>query len=306
MGFSSPEELMYVGELLATCGKVQRKVVTDATSARVIAVHEGVSGLRHVQTKCLWIQQKVKGGTLQVSTVPSKDNPADFDTKHLEGDDVQRFSEWINLKDEEKSEDVEEKRRPEAKAIGAPLGMSMALLDNRRRAILSSILTAASVASVKADMDIAATGHDVTETSWTWICQLFFAVAAIFATPLERHWVLEPREQNQSKLQQEEKALTAEYNEEARVKGSEERSRQTWREAMDIFMTGSGFYNSGMCHNTSVETADIVLGVRKRQRGARQGDVPSLSRSKQDSRHGDVETSALGMTHCSREQVNTV
>ena len=61
--------------------------------------------------------------------------------------------------------------------------MAEAFLDNRRQAILRSILTAASVECVIADMDVVATSrtslvqNDRTETSWTWIWLLFFAVA---------------------------------------------------------------------------------------------------------------------------------
>ena len=45
-------ELMYLGEPLATLGYLaQRKVLTDATSARAIAVREVVSGQRRVQVK---------------------------------------------------------------------------------------------------------------------------------------------------------------------------------------------------------------------------------------------------------------
>ena len=47
---------------------------------------------RHVQTKFLWIQQKVKEGILHVITVLGKDKPADIDTKHLKGDDVRNRS----------------------------------------------------------------------------------------------------------------------------------------------------------------------------------------------------------------------
>ena len=98
MSFSSPEreyygicsagaELMYVGELLAILGyQVQRKVLTDATSARALAVREGVSRLRHVQTKYLWIQQKVKLDTLKVSAVLGIFNPACIGTKYVRGE----------------------------------------------------------------------------------------------------------------------------------------------------------------------------------------------------------------------------
>ena len=58
---------------------------------------------------------------------------------------MQRYSKWINLKDEEKSEEVGETPRSAVKAITALFGMAMALLDNRRHAILRKILTGTSV-----------------------------------------------------------------------------------------------------------------------------------------------------------------
>ena len=93
----------------------------------------------------------MKEDTLQVSTVPVKDSPADIGTKLLKEDNVQTFAEWLNLRDEEMSEDAKEKRRPEAEAIAAFFGMAMVLLGNRRHAIMRSILTAASAANVCKD-----------------------------------------------------------------------------------------------------------------------------------------------------------
>ena len=115
---SSGAGLMYVGELLATLGyPVQRKVFTDATSARD---NRGTrrrfwSAACADKSACV-MKQKVKEGTLQVSTVPGKDNLVEIGTKYQKGYDVQRFSEWITFKDEKTTEeDVEETRRPEAK-----------------------------------------------------------------------------------------------------------------------------------------------------------------------------------------------
>ena len=96
----------------------------------------------------------------------------------------------------------------------------MALPDKRRHAILRSIFTAASVASVKADMGIAATSA------------IFFAVATIFATSVAIDAVPRTRATRAEsvKLQHEEKAATAERDEEAGVKKDEEQSRQAERE----------------------------------------------------------------------------
>ena len=100
-----------------------------------------------------------------MSTVPGKDNPADTGTKYEKGDDVQSFSEWINFKGEEASEDATEKRRSETKTIVGTMG--------------GSILTAASVESAKADTDITSTC-----TVWKLVENGYFlrTCATIFAT----------------------------------------------------------------------------------------------------------------------------
>ena len=107
-----------------------------------------------------------------MSTVPGKDNPADIGTKYEKGDDVQSFSQWINFKGEEASEDATEKRRSETKTIVGTMG--------------GSILTAASVASAKADTDITSTctvwklvENDMTETESGYFLR---TCATIFAT----------------------------------------------------------------------------------------------------------------------------
>ena len=45
------------------------------------------SGLRHVDTQCLWIQQRVRDRTIELVKVRGEESPADLFTKHLTGQD---------------------------------------------------------------------------------------------------------------------------------------------------------------------------------------------------------------------------
>ena len=69
-------ELVKVGEQLTTLGYTQqRRVLTDASSARATAVREGVSGVRRLETTYLW--KKLKEGKFQVEAAQEEVNPAD-------------------------------------------------------------------------------------------------------------------------------------------------------------------------------------------------------------------------------------
>ena len=61
------------------------RVWTDSTATRGICVRQGLGKLRHIDTKCLWIQQKVRGKSLELFKVRGEKNPADLFTKHLVG-----------------------------------------------------------------------------------------------------------------------------------------------------------------------------------------------------------------------------
>ena len=87
-------------------------------------------------------------------------------------------------------------------------------------------------------MVIAATIHtmlvqiDLTETSWMWSWLFFFAVATIFARSVAIGAVLGTRATRAEsvKLQHEEKAVTAERDEEASVKKDARKNRSKPRE----------------------------------------------------------------------------
>ena len=48
-----------------------------------ICGRQGLGKLRHIDTQCLWIQQRVRDGTIELVKVRGDDNPADLFTKHL-------------------------------------------------------------------------------------------------------------------------------------------------------------------------------------------------------------------------------
>lgn len=76
------------GSLLHDVGVIlPLRVWTDSTATIGICGRQGLGKLRHVDTQCLWIQQRVRDGTLTLLKVRGEDNPADLFTKHLAASD---------------------------------------------------------------------------------------------------------------------------------------------------------------------------------------------------------------------------
>ena len=59
-------------------------VYTDAEAAKGIASRTGLGKTRHIDVHYLWVQAKVKDGTIKLYKVRGTDNPADILTKLLE------------------------------------------------------------------------------------------------------------------------------------------------------------------------------------------------------------------------------
>ena len=59
------------------------RIWTDSSAAIGICGRQGLGKLRHVDTRSLWLQQKLRDGTLEVRKVRGDVNPADVFTKHL-------------------------------------------------------------------------------------------------------------------------------------------------------------------------------------------------------------------------------
>ena len=59
------------------------RVWTDSTASIGICGRQGLGKLRHIETQCLWIQQRVRDKNFELRKVLGSENPADLFTKHL-------------------------------------------------------------------------------------------------------------------------------------------------------------------------------------------------------------------------------
>ena len=59
------------------------RVWTDSTATIGICSRDGLGKLRHIDTQCLWLQQKVRDGKLELRKIKGTENPADIFTKHF-------------------------------------------------------------------------------------------------------------------------------------------------------------------------------------------------------------------------------
>ncbi len=63
------------------------RVWTDSTATVGICGRQGLGKLRHIDTRSLWIQQKLRAGDLELRKVRGEVNPADLFTKHLSSEE---------------------------------------------------------------------------------------------------------------------------------------------------------------------------------------------------------------------------
>ena len=59
---------------------------TDASAAMGMAQRTGVGRVRHLDTRLLWIQDKVKDGEIKIYKIDGSINPSDILTKYLASD----------------------------------------------------------------------------------------------------------------------------------------------------------------------------------------------------------------------------
>jgi len=71
------------------------RVWTDSTATTGICGRQGLGKLRHVDTQCLWIQQRVRDGSVELRKVKGEEIAADLFTKHLTSRD--RISHLLDL-----------------------------------------------------------------------------------------------------------------------------------------------------------------------------------------------------------------
>ena len=59
------------------------RVHLDSSAAIGVACRKGVGKIRHLDTRLLWIQERVQAGEIAILKVAGTENPADLLTKHL-------------------------------------------------------------------------------------------------------------------------------------------------------------------------------------------------------------------------------
>ena len=75
---------MQIQSLLADWGYTSEvKVLTDSTAAKGTCSRRGLGKLRHVQTRYLWVQERVANEEIKILKVGTHDNLADMCTKSL-------------------------------------------------------------------------------------------------------------------------------------------------------------------------------------------------------------------------------
>ena len=73
------------------------EVQSDSTSAKSMADRKGVAKVKHMQTRFLWIQERVANGDITIHHVGTKFNPADPFTKPLTKPELDSHMDRIGL-----------------------------------------------------------------------------------------------------------------------------------------------------------------------------------------------------------------
>ena len=60
------------------------EIYTDSSAAMGVCNRKGIGKVRHLDTNLLWVQDKLKQGSLLITKIHGEKNPADLFTKHLE------------------------------------------------------------------------------------------------------------------------------------------------------------------------------------------------------------------------------
>jgi hypothetical protein len=71
---------------------------TDSSAAKSFVSRRGLGKARHIQTRCLWLQQAVADRRVRVRKVAGTVNPADILTKYLAYEPAARMAELLGVK----------------------------------------------------------------------------------------------------------------------------------------------------------------------------------------------------------------
>ena len=72
-------------------------IMADASAALGIIGRTGLGKLRHIDTSYLWLQQDSIKKKLTMNKVKGTENPADMNTKGLNGDEIAKYVEMLGM-----------------------------------------------------------------------------------------------------------------------------------------------------------------------------------------------------------------
>ena len=76
-------------------------VSTDAEAAKGMAMRSGLGKVRHVGVHLLWVQEKVRDGSIVLRKVKGTSNPADLLTKYLPHTLIAKYMDIVALRFQE-------------------------------------------------------------------------------------------------------------------------------------------------------------------------------------------------------------
>ena len=77
--------------------EMQIEVGTDSSAGKAIASRRGLGRTRHIDTRFLWVQQKVTNGEVMLTKVKTQDNIADLMTKYVSQVDIERHLQTLGM-----------------------------------------------------------------------------------------------------------------------------------------------------------------------------------------------------------------
>ena len=85
-------EALFIGNVLEEIGEsVELHLKGDSSACQGMLDREGVGAVKHLETKQLWLQEKVQRKELKFIKVPRLKNPADALTHHWDGGNRDHF-----------------------------------------------------------------------------------------------------------------------------------------------------------------------------------------------------------------------
>ncbi len=76
------------------------EVLSDSSAARGHSQRRGLGKMRHIQTRFLWVQERVAEKHVRITPIPGTKNPADILTKAVTAGGLSKHLETLHFREE--------------------------------------------------------------------------------------------------------------------------------------------------------------------------------------------------------------